>query len=198
MRQQGNGLWWRVAALSVVALIVVSCASSQSQTTTSSAKSQSQTTTSSANTTAPVDAEETNDPPSPPPTRRSSIPHGVIQQIECDDNAACAAEFRLNGRIYSESCALIDPSQVDLGNELGMGWAFNREVRAHALLLDESHGIIAISAMPGSTGCRENPGPDAPTSPWQFAFGSLGSVDTSLICIVRLSTPEEAAEDCDQ
>ncbi len=139
---------------------------------------------------------------SPPPTTRSSIPDGIIEQIECDDGAACAEEFRLNGRTYARSCGLIDPTQVDLDTELGQGYVLGREVRANALRLDPSHAVIAISAPPGTTGCVEDPGPDAPTSQWQFAFTFAGSAvadETDLICIAGLHNPDEAIDnECEQ
>lgn len=116
---------------------------------------------------------------------------GVIEQVPCSDGAECATEFVLNGRTYAGSCALIDPTEV-LTTELGTGNVFNREVRANALRVHPSHDIIALSAPPGTIGCSENPGPDAPTSPWQLAFTGI-DLDLSVICDIALFTPEEAA-----
>ncbi len=134
------------------------------------------------------------DSPAPDTASSSSPPDGVIEEVACDSNASCASEFWLNGRIYARSCGLIDPTQVDPDNQLGTGRAFGREIEAYALLLDPSFGIVAVSAEPGSTGCSEDPGPDAPTSPWQFAFGAPGSYDESLICELGLFSAGEAAE----
>jgi len=141
-----------------------------------------------------ADAGVASEAPPPPATTRSSIVDGVIEQVACSDDSACAKEFRLNGRIYAASCGLVDPAQVDLDTQLGEGWAFGREVRANALLLDPSFAVIAISAPPGSTGCGENPGPDAPTSPWQFAFTFTGTANDEIICAAGLFGPEEAAD----
>jgi hypothetical protein len=123
-------------------------------------------------------------------------PVGVIEQVPCPDDALCAEEFGLNGRIYSPSCRLIDPAAVDLDNELGQGRAFGREGRANALRSDPSFDVIAMSAPP-SAGCSEHPDPNSPTSEWQFAW--TGTLDTSIICTLGLLTPVEAAADgCDQ
>ena len=117
---------------------------------------------------------------------------GVIEEVPCSDNSMCAMEFVLNGRTYAVSCALIDPAEV-LDTELGTGFAFYREVRANALRVDPSHAMIALSITPESTGCSENPGPDAPTSPWQLASTGSSIADLSVLCDITLYTPEEAA-----
>ena len=174
-----------MVALAAVAIVTASCSTSQSSTA--------------AGVTDTADRSVATDDPPPPATTRSSLPDGVIEQVACSDDGACAKEFRLNGRTYAASCGLIDPAQVALDDELGQGWAFGREVRANALKLDPSLAVIAISAPPGTTSCGEDLGPDAPTSPWQFAFTSAGTADDAIICAVGLFGPKEAADHgCDE
>ena len=124
---------------------------------------------------------------------------GLIEEVPCPSNGSCAEEFGLNGRIYSLSCALIDPRWVDLDSELGLGRIFGRDEQANAVLVESEvsegsdNDVIAVSA-PEATGCSENPGPDAPTSPWRFAFG-VQDVGSEVICALGLFTAEERVEE---
>ncbi len=180
-----SGRWRRMVALAAVAMMTASCSTSQSSTAEDATDT--------------ADRSVATDDPPPPATTRSSIPDGVIEQVACSDNGACANEFRLNGRTYAASCGLVDPAQVDLDNELGQGYVSGRKVRANALQLDPSLAVIAVSAPPGTTSCGEDPGLDAPTSQWQFAFTFTGTADDALICAVGLFSPEEAADHgCDE
>ncbi len=191
-----SGLCRRSVVTVSMAIFAVSCSVSESPSADEPTSTAVESTT--AEDTSPPTAEPTDADAAAPDTASSTIPpDGVIAAVPCPADGLCAEEFWLNGRIYAASCGLIDPTQVDLDNQLGAGWALRRELEAYALLADPSYGIVAISARPGSTGCSENPGPDTLTSPWQFAFGPVGSYDESLICEVGLFTPSELAqEDC--
>lgn len=174
--------WRQMVVLAVLAMMTASCSTTQSST--------------GVDVSATAERSIATDDPDLPPTSRARLPNGVIGQVACSDDGACAEEFKLNGRTYAASCGLIDPAQVDLDNELGQGRAFGRETQANALRLDPSLAVIAISA-PLGTGCRENPAPDAPTSAWRFAFA--GTADDSIVCEVGLFTPDEITDHgCDQ
>ncbi len=194
-----GGFCRRSAMMVSMAIFAVSCSASESPAATDGGADEPSSTTvesTAATDTSSPTAEPTDTDAAAPDTASSTIPpDGVIAAVPCPANSICAAEFWLNGRIYAASCGLIDPTQVDLDNQLGGGWALGRELEAYSLVLDPSHGIVAISTRPGSTGCGENLGPDAPTSPWKFAFGPVGSYDESLVCEVGLFTPGELAQE---
>ena len=129
-------------------------------------------------------------PPLPPTTEP---PEGVVAEVRCEENAMCAEEFILNGRIYSVSCAVVLERSILFDDLVGSGTAFAQDIEVFAIEGNPDHGVVAISR---ESGCSENPAD--PTGAWSFAFATRSGIQSAVCEHGNLSDEQRIADGCNE
>ena len=111
---------------------------------------------------------------------------GVVVEVLCDGDSSCAAEYFLNGQIYSHGCEAVDPEAVLLGEVLGSGTAFFQDINVFAVVDYPNHDVVAVNIEGGI--CSDDD-TDEFVSPWSFAW-TAGADINEASCEVGLMSDE--------
>lgn len=130
------------------------------------------------------------DVPEPVPST-TEPPPGVVADIPCPDNASCAAEFFLNGRVYSQGCNGVREDAILFEEVLGSGDALFETFEVFALEGHPEHDVVAISI---ESGCTEDP--NEVISPWTFASVEGAGVTGAACELGLLSEEQQIANNC--
>lgn len=150
----------------------------------------SETATSAPTTTEPS-AVATSEDVSEPVSSTTEPPPGVVADIPCPENASCAAEFFLNGRVYSQGCNGVREDAILFDEVLGSGEALFENFEVFALEAHPEHDVVAISI---ESGCTEDP--NEMISPWTFASVEGAGVAGAACELGVLSEEQRIANNC--